>query len=401
MTLDDGVNGGSTKSFDGLRVLDFSTTIAGPQCTRMLADLGAEVIKIEPAEGEMMRTRAPVRNNCSTAFGQLNIGKNSLVLDLKSPKGVAAVRRLAERADILVENFRPGVMRRLKLDYDSLRELNPKLIYCSISGYGQTGPSAELPAYAPVIHAASGYEMAHLAYQPGRKRPDHCGIYHADVLTGVYAFGALGAALHQRHRSGKGQHIDVSMLESMLSLTLNEVQWSQFEVKPPPRPMFGPIETSDGYVMAAIASEKTFQSLMQVIGHPEWVSDPRFARYADRRENWAGLMEGVEEWSRTVTTDRCLAALQAQGVPSSAYRTVAEALADPQIAHRGALAEVEDGGGTFKVLNLPFRMSGAPVSAGTRMSTLGEHTRAYLKEAGLSDDEIAGFAGKPGVAAGR
>ncbi len=193
-----------TGSFAGLRVLDFSTTIAGPHCTRMLADMGAEVIKIETEEGETMRTRPPVRNHCSTAFGQLNVGKNSLVLDLKSPEGSEAVRRLVATADVLVENFRPGVMRRLKLDYASLHELNPKLIYCSISGYGQTGPSAELPAYAPVIHAASGYEMAHLAYQPGRSRPDYCGIYHADVLTGVYAFGAISAALYQRHGDRAG-----------------------------------------------------------------------------------------------------------------------------------------------------------------------------------------------------
>ncbi|MBR1163593.1 CaiB/BaiF CoA transferase family protein [Bradyrhizobium elkanii] len=387
--------GNLTRSFDGLRVLDFSTTIAGPHCTRMLADMGAEVIKIEPTEGETMRTRPPLRNNCSTAFGQLNIGKNSLVLDLKSPAGVEAVRRLIATADVLVENFRPGVMRRLKLDYASVRDINPKLIFCSISGYGQTGPSAELPAYAPVIHAASGYEMAHLAYQPGRSRPDYCGIYHADVLTGVYAFGAISAALYQRAASGKGQHIDVSMLESMLSLTLNELQWSQFEVKQTQRPMFGPIETTDGYVMVAIASEKTFQNLMQVIGRPDWVSDPRFAKYSDRRDNWAGLMEGVEAWSRSVSTQACLAALNEYGVPSSAYRTVPEALADPQIAHRGALAEVADGGGSFKVLNLPFRMSGAAVGARKRMSTLGEHTLSYLKEIGLSEDQIAGFAAQP------
>jgi crotonobetainyl-CoA:carnitine CoA-transferase CaiB-like acyl-CoA transferase len=380
MTIAGKSEGHLTGSFAGLRVLDFSTTIAGPHCTRMLADTGAEVIKIETSEGETMRTRPPVRNRCSTAFGQLNIGKNSVVLDLKSADGVEAVRRLIASSDVLVENFRPGVMKRLKLDYDSVRALNPKLIYCSISGYGQTGPSAELPAYAPVIHAASGYEMAHLAYQPGRSRPDYCGIYHADVLTGVYAFGAIGAALYQRHATGTGQHIDVSMLESMLSLTLNELQWSQFEVKPTQRPMFGPIETTDGYVMVAIASEKTFQSLMQVIGHPEWVSDPRFAKYADRRENWATLMQGVEAWSRSVSTEQCLAALNAAGVPSSAYRTVKQALADPQIAHRGALAEVEDDGGTFRVLNLPFRMSGAKVAAAKKMATLGEHTRAYLKE---------------------
>jgi crotonobetainyl-CoA:carnitine CoA-transferase CaiB-like acyl-CoA transferase len=399
MTIAGNVEGNLTGSFAGLRVLDFSTTIAGPQCTRMLADTGAEVIKIETAEGDMMRTRPPLRDSCSTTFGQLNVGKKSLVLDLKSPKGIEVVRRMVAAADVLLENFRPGVMRRLKLDYASLHELNPKLIYCSISGYGQSGPSAELPAYAPVIHAASGYEMAHLAYQPGRSRPDYCGIYHADVLTGVYAFGAISAALYQRSASQKGQHIDVSMLESMLSLTLNEVQWSQFDVKATQRPMFGPIETSDGYVMVAIASEKTFQGLMQVIGHPEWVSDSRFAKYADRREHWGSLMDGVEAWSRSVTTEKCLIALNDEGVPSSAYRTVSEALRDPQIAHRGALAEVEDGGGTFKVLNLPFRMSGATVAAAKRMSTLGEHTLAFLRETGLSEDEIAGFAGKPSMVA--
>jgi crotonobetainyl-CoA:carnitine CoA-transferase CaiB-like acyl-CoA transferase len=401
MTIADNDEANLTKSFHGLRVLDFSTTIAGPHCARMLADMGAEVIKIEQAEGETMRSRPPLRNGCSTTFGQLNVGKKSLVLDLKSPDAIDIIRRLVAGTDILLENFRPGVMRRLKLDYGSLRELNPKLIYCSISGYGQTGPSAELAAYAPVIHAASGYEMAHLAYQPGRSRPDYCGIYHADVLTGVYAFGAISAALYQRHGTQRGQHIDVSMLESMLSLTLNELQWSQFPVKQTQRPMFGPVETADGYVMLAIASEKTFQGLIKVIGHPEWIADPRFASYADRRDNWGHLMDGVETWSRTLATEKCLAGLNCAGVPSSAYRTVTEALNDPQIAHRGALAEVRDGGGTFKVLNLPFRMSGAAVSAGKRMATLGEHTVALMKEAGLSEQDIAAFSGKPLVAEAR
>jgi CoA:oxalate CoA-transferase len=398
MTIAANDEGIATGSLRGLRVLDFSTTIAGPHCTRMLADMGAEVIKIESAEGETMRTRPPVRHGFSSTFSQLNAGKKSLVLDLKSPTAVDAVRRLVAGADIVVENFRPGVMRRLKLDYDSLKDLNPKLIYCSISGYGQTGPSAELPAYAPVIHAASGYDMAHLSYQPGRHRPDYCGIYHADVLTGVYAFGAIAAALYQRQGSQKGQHIDVSMLESMLSLTLNEVQWSQFDVAQPSRPMFGPMETADGYVMVAIASEKTFQGLVGAAGHPEWISDARFARYADRRHHWKDLMEGVETWSRTVTTEKCLAALNAHGVPCSAYRTVAEALSDPQIAHRGALVEMEDGGGTFKVMNLPFRMSGARVAVAKRAATLGEHTVALLKESGLSDEAIASFVGRPKAA---
>jgi CoA:oxalate CoA-transferase len=372
-----------TGCFTGLRVLDFSTTIAGPHCGRMLADTGADVIKIESADGETMRSRAPVRSGCSTAFGQLNAGKKSVVLDLKSPDGLEVIKRLIAGADILVENFRPGVMQRLRLGYDDLAELNPRLIYCSISGYGQTGPSAKLPAYAPVIHAASGYDMAHLAYQPGRSRPDHCGIYHADVLTGTYAFGAIASALYQRERTGRGQHIDCSMLESMLTLTLNEIQWSQFEVAPSQRPMFGPVATSDGYVMIAIASEKSFQALMSVIGHPEWIGDVRFEKYADRRANWAALMDGVEVWSNPLTTAQSLAALNAAGVPSSAYRTVAEALDDPQLAQRGALAEVVDGGGSFKVLNLPFRMSQARVAAGTRAAALGEHTDAVRAEVGL------------------
>jgi crotonobetainyl-CoA:carnitine CoA-transferase CaiB-like acyl-CoA transferase len=395
MTLSDKDERTLTGCFAGLRVLDFSTTIAGPHCARMLADMGAEVIKVESADGETMRTRPPLRNGCSTTFGQLNVGKKSLVLDLKCQQGRDVIRGLIASTDVLVENFRPGVMRRLRLDYETLAALNPKLVYCSISGYGQTGPSAELPAYAPVIHAASGYDMAHLAYQPGRERPDYCGIYHADVFAGTYAFGAISAALYQRTLTERGQHIDVSMLESMLTLTLNEVQWSQFKVAPTSRPMFGPIETADGYVMLAIASEKTFQGLMNAIGRTEWVSDPRFAAYADRRNNWAELMDGVEAWSRMVTTEQCLAALNTEGVPSSAYRTVAEALADPQLAHRRALAEVEDGGGTFKVLNLPFRMSGARVAVGPRMSSLGEHTRALCKEAGISEVPAKPLAAEP------
>ncbi len=384
MTISHVDEGNLTGGLAGLRVLDFSTTIAGPHCTRMLADMGAEVIKIESADGETMRSRAPVRNGCSTAFGQLNAGKKSVVLDLKAPVGLEAIQKLVVSTDILVENFRPGVMQRLRLGYEALADINPRLIYCSISGYGQTGPSATLPAYAPVIHAASGYDMAHLAYQPGRSRPDHCGIYHADVVTGTYACGAIASALYQRERTGRGQHIDCSMLESMLTLTLNEIQWSQFEVAPAQRPMFSPVATSDGYVMIAIASEKSFQTLMSVIGQPDWVSHPLFARYSDRRANWVALMDGVEVWSKPLTTTQCLAALNDAGVPSSAYRTVAEALADPQLAHRGALAEVADGGGTFQVLNLPFRMSEAKVAAGLRAAALGEHTDEVLAEVGLS-----------------
>src|SRR6516165_9057675 len=232
-----------TGALERIRVLDFTTTIAGPHCTRLLADLGAEVIKIEAPEGDMMRTRPPLRNSASTSFGQLNAGKKSIVLDLKTPPAVEAVRRLVAIVDVVVENFRPGVMRRFGLDYEALAQIKPELIYCAISGYGQTGPSSQLPAYAPVIHAASGYDLAHMAYQGEQRRPDYCGIYIADVLTGTYAFGALMAALYQRRVTGRGQLVDVSMLESMLTMTLTEIQRAQFPVPSPGRPMFGPLQT--------------------------------------------------------------------------------------------------------------------------------------------------------------
>jgi crotonobetainyl-CoA:carnitine CoA-transferase CaiB-like acyl-CoA transferase len=378
-----------TGALDGLRVLDFTTTIAGPHCTRLLADLGAEVIKIEPAEGDMMRTRPPLRNGASTSFGQLNAGKKSIVLDLKAPQAVEAVHRLLATADAVVENFRPGVMQRFGLSYEALAPIKPELIYCAISGYGQTGPSSQLPAYAPVIHAASGYDLAHMAYQGEQRRPDYCGIYIADVLTGTYAFGAIMAALYQRQVTGRGQVIDVSMLESMLSLTLSEIQAAQFALPPLGRPIFGPIAAKDGYINLSIASERTFQNLAIASGHPQWITDPRFARYNDRRVNWGELIDELEAWSKEGTTQEVQALFDRHGVPSSPYRTVKEAMADPQLAHRGAFAEIHDAGGTFQALNPPFRLSAATAAAVPYVAALGEHTEELLAEIGYTPAQIA------------
>ena len=374
---------------DSVRVVDFTTTIAGPHCTRLLCDLGAEIVKIEPPEGDMMRSRPPQRNGASTSFGQLNAGKKSVVLDLKSPPAVAAARRLIAAADVVVENFRPGVMRRFGLDYEALREVRRDLVYCAISGYGQTGPSAERPAYAPVIHAASGYDLAHLAYQLDERRPDYCGIYIADVLTGTYAFGAILAALYRRRSSGEGQMIDVSMLESMLTLTLGEIQNAQFPVAPPGRPIFGPIAAKDGWINLSVASERTFQNLAAASGHPEWIGDPRFARYADRRNNWGELIDELEEWSRELSTAEVQAIFDRHGVPSSRYRTVKEAMQDPQLAHRRAFAEIADKGGSFLALNPPFRFSDAEAAARPFAAELGEHTATVLAQAGCTEPEIA------------
>jgi CoA:oxalate CoA-transferase len=364
-----------TSAYAGLRVLDFTTTIAGPHCTRLLADLGADVIKVEAPDGDMMRTRPPLRKGASSMFGQLNAGKRSIVADLKDTGTVEALKSLVADMDVLVENYRPGVMKRAGLDYASLAALNPRLVYCSISGYGQTGPSAELAAYAPVVHATSGFDLAHMAHQPGRTRPDNCGIYVADVMTGTYAFGAIGAALTQRARTGKGQHLDVSMLESMLSITIVEVQAAQHQVPPlPSRSLFGPVETGDGYINIAVASERTFRGLAETAGRPDWITDPRFAKYLDRRSNWGALMDEFEVWSKARSTQEVLAVLERNTVPAAAYRTVAEAMADPQLAHRQAFSEVSDKGGTFKALNPPFRMSASRTAAGPESPALGEHT---------------------------
>jgi len=378
----------ATGPLDGMRVLDFTTTIAGPYCTRMMADLGAEVIKIETAEGDMMRSRPPLRDGASTSFGQLNAGKHSIVLDLKRPEAREVVRRLLTTCDFVVENFRPGVMARFGLDYETVSKRHQELIYCSISGYGQTGPSSGLAAYAPAIHAASGFDLAHMAYQPGRDRPDNCGIYVADIVSGTYAFGAIMAALAQRHLTGLGQHIDVSMLETMLTLMVAEVQAAQFPVTPPARPMFGPVRTKDGFIMPAVASEKTFQGICLAAGHKEWITDQRFALYPARRNHWGDFIDLLETWSTERTTQECQAAFDAAGVPSSPYRTVKEVLDDPQLAHRRALTEVQDKGGTFQVVNPPFRMSAAPVQVARFAAALGEHTREILEMAGYAAEEI-------------
>ncbi|MEI7710350.1 MAG: CaiB/BaiF CoA-transferase family protein [Rhodospirillales bacterium] len=381
-----------TRPLQDIRVLDFTTTIAGPHCTRLMADLGATVIKIEAAEGDLLRSRPPLRNGASTTYGQLNAGKQSIVLDLKRPEAKEIVMRLLATTDILVENFRPGVMKRFGLDYPTVREKRATLIYCSISGYGQTGPSAGLAAYAPAVHAASGFDLAHMSYQPGRDRPDNCGVYVADYFTGTYAFGAVMTALAHRHVTGRGQSIDVTMLETMLSMLGPEVQMAQFDVEPPGRPLFGPVKTRDGFIMPAIASERSFQGLCRAAQREDWLTDTRFAIYGDRRRNWGHLVDELEIWSATVTTAECQAAFDREGVPASPYRSVREMMADAQLDHRGAFATVEDAGGRFKVLNPPFRFSETQVGVAGYAAGLGENTRAVLDAAGYTDAEIGALA---------
>ncbi|CAN5681231.1 CoA transferase [soil metagenome] len=381
------------RPLQGIRVLDFSTTIAGPHCSRLMADMGAEVIKIESPEGDLMRSRPVQRGGAGTMFGQLNAGKRSIVLDLKKPEAIAAVKRLVTVVDIVVENYRPGVMKRLGLDYPELAKVNPKIIYGAISGYGQSGPGAGRPAYAPVIHASTGYDMAHASYQQGRQKPDNCGIFVADYASGAYALGAILAALHQRHATGRGQMVDVSMFETLVGMLLGEVNRAQFDYEVPSRPMYGPVEAKDGYVMLATASERTFQDMATAAGRRDWLTDPRFEKYQDRRMNWSQVVDEFEQWSKTLTVKECVAALEKHGVPCSPYVTVTEALRDPQVAHRGSLCTIEDSGGSYQSPAPPFRFSASELKSGPKVAGLGEDTRTVLAEAGLSDDEIKALAG--------
>lgn len=375
-------------ALDGVRVLDFTSVMAGPFATRMLADLGAEVIKVESLEGDQVRARPPKRDGYSAYFGTLNAGKQSIACNLKSPEILALIKQLVATCDVLVENFRPGVMARFGLDFAALAAINPRLIYCSISGYGQTGPKALHPAYAPVIHAASGFDMVNLRYQDGADRPATSGIFIADVLGGTHAFGAIQAALYQRERTGQGQHIDLSMLEAMVGMLVFETQEAQFPGDAR-RPLYTPLKTSDGFIMVAPTSPRNFEQLSDAVGHPEWRDDPRFLTNADRNANWATLLALTEEWTMERSAEEAEAILSRHGVPCARYREIGELLDDPQLAARGAFAQVHDGAGAFKVPNPPFRMSGSRVEARDHVARLGEDGAAVLAGLGVSAEAVA------------
>jgi crotonobetainyl-CoA:carnitine CoA-transferase CaiB-like acyl-CoA transferase len=381
-----------TAPLEGLRVLDFSIMLAGPYCARLLADVGAEVIKIEPPEGDDMRLRTPLRDGHSAYFGQLNAGKRSLALDLKNPEAVRLVHRLVAETDVVVENFRPGVMDRLGLGYEALREINPRLIYCSISGYGQTGPEAERAAYAMIVHAESGFDRSLMRYAGDRDRPAAGAVFVADILGGIFGYSAVQTALVQRTRTGKGQRIDVALMDCMLNLLVYELQEAQFPIRAP-RPTYGPVRARDGDLLIAPVTARNFEALCQVTGQAELSSDPRFNAIAARGANWTAMMQVVEQWTRRHTVDECMAALDAAGVPCARYRDPGATLTDPHLRARGAFATIADGAGEFMGVNAPWKMSGAETSINREIPAVGAHRDEVLSRAlGLSGEAIAALA---------
>lgn len=381
----------------GLKVLDFTMVMSGPVTTRLLADLGADVLKIESLDGDQVRARPPQRDGRSAYFAHLNAGKRSLACNLKSAEVRDLMVRLVADYDVLVENFRPGVMQRFGLDYKTLSAVNPRLIYCSISGYGQFGPRAHSPAYAPVIHAASGFDMVNLNYQDDSLRPATSGVFVADVLGGSYAFGAIQTALYQREKTGLGQYIDVSMLEAMVGMLVFETQEAQFPGDAR-RPLYTPLRTTDGFIMVAPTSPRNFEQLSEAVGHPEWRNDPRFETNADRNANWAALLSLTEEWTCLRSSAEAEEILSRFGVPCGQYQTMAQVLKDEQLAARGAFARIDDGVGQICVTNPPFRMSRTRAEARNHVSQLGADGEAVLgHELGLGKNDIQRLRGSGNI----
>lgn len=368
------------RALEGFTVLDFSTMIAGPYCTRWLADMGADVIKVEPPEGDSMRSSPPLRDGRSSYFGHLNAGKRSIVLDLKSAEGLAAAKSLLHSADVLVENFRPGVMDRLGLGWATVSQDHPRLVYCSISGFGQSGPKSDRPSYAPIVQAASGYELAHMSYQLGQDSPPSTGLFPADVLSASYATIAIEAALLQRSRTGLGQRLDVTLIESITSVMVYEFQQAQFPDTPVKKPYL-PMQAKDGFVIVAAITQRNVENLCDAIGKPELKRDPRLVDSPARRAHWDYFMALIADWTRERSAADCESLLLAAGVPCTRYASIAEVLADPHFQARGSFAPVDDGSGPFLVQSLPYQMSGASTQVSPRVPALGEHTKEVLSAA--------------------
>ena len=384
---------------DDVRVLDFSAIVAGAYCTRLMADLGADVLKVEPPGGEMIRHVAPMRGETSTVFSALNSGKRCIALDLKQPEVVQLVKRLVRDYDVVVENYSPGVMHRLGLDYEALSAENPALIMCSISGYGQTGPGSRRPAFAPIVQAMSGFDMVTLDNQPGLDRPLNMGLPVADTTASQQAFGAITAALYYRTRTGTGQYIDIAMLDSLLATMHRDFQ-AAFHPGRIDR-IYGPVATADGFVMMMPFSESQFTSLCRAIGKDALIDDARFANLRKRLEHYNDLMAVVEAWSSDRPTDDVVAAMHEAHVPCAPYRDIPTAVADAQIEHRGMLTQVVDAAGPLDVPNSPYLFSATQAAVRPDVARVGEHTRAVLlDELGLDDKRIAALTASKAIELG-
>ncbi|MBY0331212.1 MAG: CoA transferase [Acetobacteraceae bacterium] len=381
----------------GIRVLDLTTVLVGPYCTQLLAEMGAEVTKVEAPEGDMVRLIGPERHpGMGGMFLTINRGKRSIVLDLKKPEARAALLRLAERADVLVTNIRPAAMARLGLDAEGVRAANPRLIYAAILGYGQNGPYAKRPAYDDLMQGAALIAGLHARATGGE--PRYAPIAMADRITGLMASNAINGALLHRERSGEGQLVEIPMFETMVSFVLGDhLTGKTFD---PPldgggyqrhlSPDRKPYRTSDGHVCTMIYNDRQWRNFCRAVGWPDLVAtDPRFASHATRTRHIDEILAMLSELFLTRTTAEWMALLEGADLPVTPVHTLETILDDPHLVATGFFAP-EDHPTEGKVLRMASAMQfhGSVPDAPRPAPNLGEHGTAILEEAGYAPEEI-------------
>jgi crotonobetainyl-CoA:carnitine CoA-transferase CaiB-like acyl-CoA transferase len=378
----------------GVRVLDLTQVMAGPFCAMQLCDMGADVIKVEPPEGDSTRRMAGAVGSDSHSFNAVNRGKRGIVLDLKSPLAREACLRLARRADVVIENFRPGVMRRLGLDYETLASECSGLVYASISGYGQTGPDASKGGFDLVAQGVSG--LMSVTGEP-RQRPVKVGVPIADLGAALFATNAILAALLFRSRTGRGQFIDTSLLDAAVALSVWESA-EYFRGAGVPGPLgsahrmsapYQVVRCADGDITVAAANDRLFARLCDLLGHPEWRTDPRYVDDTNRVKHRDDLGRDIEAVTTGLPRAHWLALFEDNGLPCGPINNYAEVFDDRQVLARGMVVETEHPHlGRIRTLGTPVKMSATPPIAGRRAPLLGEHTREVLGELGYDDATI-------------
>ena len=400
-----------------LKVLDLSRVLAGPWCTQMLADLGADVIKVErPGAGDDTRHWGPPflqdaqgkDTDQATYFTSCNRNKRAITLDMAKPEGQALILKMAAQSDVLVENFKVGGLKAYGLDYESLKAVNPRLIYCSVTGFGQDGPYAERAGYDLMIQAMSGMMSitGHADGEPGGG-PMRMGVALIDVLTGIYACSAILAAVEVRHRTGEGQHIDMALLDVGMAVLANQAAGFLNTGKVPQRqgnthPSLAPyqtFETLDGSMLLAVGNDGQFARFCEAAGHPEWARDGRFASNTLRVRHREILIPILQAVTRTRSTAQWIALLENKAVPCGPINDMGQAFADAQVQARGlkvtqVVASKQPKPGALASITTvasPLRLTATPPVLHRPPPALGEHTDEVLAELGLDAAQVAGL----------